>query len=138
MEALSWMWHVESGLFHYESGLPGAKLIATHMRLPLREFANAMGLAADWDASTKTATIAGRRIVAVLQPDEHRMVVNGRGIEGVEIWFADGRTQVRPWVIAKLLAERYSSGEKKAMSDFVETLRRGPPEMRAQSAPRVP
>jgi hypothetical protein len=119
LEALSWMRHVESGLFHEESGLAHGKVATAKARLPLRRVARALGLSASWDPETKTMKISGRKVRAALRPGEDFMLVNGQQRTGVRTWLANGEARVSLSVVATLMAEQRGGGVANALSGLV-------------------
>jgi len=102
-QALSHLRDVESGYLHHASRL-AAKQIRTPLALRLDRFAQALGLSVGWDQQTKTVTVSGPKVMAVLQPGEDHMVVNGKRVEGVRVSVKDGQVVVSPSVIGPLMA----------------------------------
>jgi hypothetical protein len=119
LDAVRLMEHVETGLFYEESGLASGKVATTQVRLPLRQFARALGLSLSWDPATKTTTIRGRKVKSTLQPGKKSMFVNGEKRTGVRTWFAKGNTEVSLSVIATLMAEQRGKGVANALSGLI-------------------
>lgn len=103
LEVLSSLGHLESGLYQHESGLaPEMKI--TRLRLPLRRFAEAMGLSVAWDPKTKSLRLRGPKVQAGLKPGEYSMYISGGFRTDVTVSVKDGRTLVSRSVIAALMA----------------------------------
>jgi hypothetical protein len=120
MVALSWMGHVETGLFYRESGLaPPGETQRTQLTLPLRRLAQALGLAVTWDPAAKTASISGRRVHSTLRPGESAILLNGKQRTGVRVAVKDGEVRVSPSVIAAFMAEQRGEGMAAALAHLL-------------------
>jgi len=103
LEVLSWLKDLEGGLFHHDSGL-ARQMKLTRLRLPLRRFAEAMGLLVEWDPEKQYAKVTGRGVKAVVWPGEHPMLISGGYRTDVTVSVRNGRVLVSRSVIEALMA----------------------------------
>lgn len=105
LEVLSWLGHLQSGLFQESAGL-GRPSTTTQLRLPLRPFAEALGFSVDWDSTTRTVVVRNSKVGCTLQPHKDLMVINGTEHTGVTMSLKDGHLKVPVSVIDALMTEQ--------------------------------
>ncbi len=114
LETLLWLGHLETGFFGRSSGLADVNQGASgHVRLPLRRFAEALGFSVCWDANSKTVSI-GKGVMCrelCLKRDGKQARPEGT--------IEKGRAQVRPSVIASIMAEHRGKGVAGALSSLL-------------------
>ncbi|MHB1000141.1 MAG: stalk domain-containing protein [Armatimonadota bacterium] len=123
LESLSWMNHVDTGLFQsefsFDKVIPGGDVL-----MPLKESASALGFITKWDPTKKVASVFSGKIRGVLDPGKGTVKINGDQVAQAKCSEKNGDVYVSPNVIARLMAEKYGERMKNSVNSMFDKSRK--------------
>lgn len=117
LEILSWLKHIESGMFHRESGI--VKYASDYIVwVPFESFTSSMGYMVK--APSEPIYLFYANLVAVLDASKGTLTINDNEPVKVRVRINGGRVLVAPEVIGRLMAAKYGKEGSRSFKYLIE------------------